>query len=82
MYMLDEQELEKQIRDTIIDICEVMHQHGYTMVSVGAVMRLVGVDPEEASLHDDELFDLGDEFQQMIERRRTPDRAPPNITLH
>ena len=81
MYMLDEQELEKQIHEIIIDICALMKSRGYEMVSVGAIMRLVGVDPAQASRHDDELFDLGEEFEAMLDRRRRPDRAPPH-TLH
>jgi hypothetical protein len=80
--MLDEQELEKQIRDTIIEICEVMYRRGYSLVSVGAVMRLVGVDPEQASEHDDELFELSTEFEHMLERRKISDRAPPGATVH
>ena len=80
--MLDEKELANQIQDIIIDICALMKSRGYSMVSVGAVMRLVGVDPEQASRHDDELFDLGDEFQNMLERKRMPESAPPDATIH
>ena len=81
--MLDKQELEINIRELIIEICEVMQRRGFDVVSVGAIMRLVGVDEEQAQSHDDELFDLGEEFQKMIERRRQqPDRLPLNPTLH
>ena len=83
--MLDEQELETTVRELIIDICEVMHRRGFPVVSVGAIMRLVGVDETQARGHDDELFDLdSEEFTRLLERRKIPIQpaAPPDVTLH
>ena len=83
--MLDEQELESTIRELIIDICEVMHRRGFSVVSVGAIMRLVGVDEAQSRRHDDELFDLdSEEFVKLLERRRVPilPAVPPDVTLH
>lgn len=83
--MLDEPELETTVRELIIDICEVMHRRGFPAVSVGAIMRLVGVDEQQARNHDDELFDLsGDEFARMLEKRkfRSPDSVSSGATLH
>ena len=83
--MLDEQELEITVRELIVDICEVMHRRGFSVVSVGAIMRLVGVDETQARRHDDELFDLdSEEFMTLLERRKMPvqSSAPPDVTLH
>lgn len=83
--MLDEQELEITVRELIIDICEAMHRRGFSVVSVGAIMRLVGVDETQARRHDDELFDLdSEEFMRLLERRKMPipPTAPPDVTLH
>ena len=80
--MLSEQELENNLRELIIEICLVMQNRGFTMVSVGAIMRLIGVDPASARKHDDEVFDLGDDFDQMIARRASAHNLPPGTSLH
>lgn len=82
--MLDDKQLEHHVRELIMDICEVMYRRGYEMVSVGAMMRLVGVGEDRAQAHDDEFFDLGEQFEQMIKQRKTdmPKKAPPGVTLH
>ena len=44
--MDDEQLLEETIQDIMIDICEVMYNHGYKEVPIGPIMRLIGVDAD------------------------------------
>ena len=82
--MLDESALEANLHALIVDLCRVMHTHGYESISVGAVMRLIGVGEERASQHDDEWIDLATYFDK---NPPVPERAIPKInsegrTLH
>ena len=61
--MLDESALEANLHALIVDMCRVMHDHGYETICVGAVMRLIGVGEERASRHDDEWIDLASYFK-------------------
>ena len=82
MLELDDDKLEKSVRDIIIDICEVMYKRGYDAVPIGAMMRLVGVESERAEKHDNEYLALDTEFQVMLESRDLPAHAPKDATLH
>jgi len=82
--MLNDDQLEDAVRDLIMDICEVMLRRGYDVVSVGAMMRLVGVSEERAQQHDEEFFALDAEFQAMVDTRKNPPpkKTPAGVTLH
>lgn len=95
--MLDDEKLEGAMRDLLMDLCEVMAAHGYELVSIGSLMRLVGVDESVSADHDDEYFALDNEFHAMVAlraslRSRAADRsstdepgmrsAPAGATLH
>lgn len=82
--MLDTDSVEDQVRDLILDVCEVLHNHGYQQVSVGAIMRLIGVDPDAASAHDDSGFALDESFEEILKMRRNlvTSMASKNKTLH
>jgi hypothetical protein len=80
--MLSEQELEDNLRDLIIEICAVMQSRGFGAVSVGAIMRLIGVNPASATKHDNDIIDLGEDFDRVIQRRITAQQVPPGTTLH
>ena len=75
---------ENDIRDLIIDICEVMHRRGYTTVSIGAMMRLLGTAPERAAAHDHEYFALDEGFAQVLESKKALQslQVPPGTVLH
>jgi hypothetical protein len=83
-HMLNDDQFEDAVRDLIIDICEVMHRRGYEAVSVGAMMRLVGVSEERAQHHDAEFFALDAEFRAIIDARKNPPpkKTPAGVTLH
>jgi len=84
IHMLNDDQLEDAVRDLIMDICEVMLRRGYDVVSVGAMMRLVGVSEERAQQHDQEFFALDAEFQAMVDARKNPPpkKTPAGVTLH
>jgi hypothetical protein len=76
--MLDDNQFEQAVRDLLIDICEVMSRHGYKMVSVGSMMRLVGVCEKRAAMHDQEFFALDGEFQIMLNKREQSKKPQNN----
>ena len=88
--MLDDKQLEDAMRDLILEVCEVMYARGYSEVSVGAMMRLIGVSDEKARAHDQDYFALDEEFVQQMEKknrnkkttRKPSTRAPAGVTLH
>ena len=86
--MLDDDKLEAEVRDLLMDICEVMARRGYEVVSVGAMMRLVGVGDERAAAHDGEFFALDEEFWHLLSQRenknkeKAPRQSPDGVTLH
>jgi hypothetical protein len=85
--MKDENDLEEAVHDLIVDVCEVLYEHGYRTVPIGAIMRLIGVDNKAAASHDQELFKLDDEFEQLIKKKEpkisTADiKVPRGATLH
>jgi len=89
--MLDDDRLEAEVRDLLMDICEAMARRGYEVVSVGAMMRLVGVGDSRAAEHDAEFFALDDDFQGMLVQREldrknknknAPRQSPDGVTLH
>lgn len=80
--MRNDKDLEESVHNLIVDICEVLYKQGYSEVPIGAVMRLVGVDPEKAAKHDQEYFMLDEEFKAALEMRKFPGQTPPGITFH
>ena len=85
--MLNDKDLENAMQDLIVDICELMYTRGYRAVPIGALMRLIGVNDETAAQHDHELFQLDDEFEQLINQKKPARKGrrvtvPPNVTLH
>lgn len=82
--MLNDDQFEEAVQDLIMDICEVMYRRGYEAVSVGAMMRLVGVSEERAQSHDQEFFALDAEFRSMVNARNNPPpkKTPAGVTLH
>ena len=80
--MLDDEKLEQSVQNLIVDLCEVLFKQGFEQVPVGAVMRLVGVNPTRAAEHDAEYFALDDEFKAVLELRKTPVEVPTGATLH
>ena len=82
--MLDDDQLEQTVRELIIDLCEVLYCKGYREVSIGAMMRLVGVGNDSASKHDNEFFSLDEDFISIMESRKIsmPEPMPMGVTLH
>lgn len=58
--MLDQ--LEEHIRDTVIDLCDVLVKHDIHQVHLGALMRLIGVDNEVALDYDKDYMPIDKGF--------------------
>lgn len=79
--------LEEHVYDLIIDLCAVLYEKGYRTVPLGAMMRIIGVAEEFAVEHDSEVFELDDDFMQVLEEKKgksglIEECRPPGVTLH
>ena len=86
--MNDDSDLEQHIKKLLESICKVMQQNGYQEVSIGAMMRLVGVDAKCAKKHDNVYMQLEpkEEFGIALESIDSRDHSmfynSDNTTLH
>jgi hypothetical protein len=82
--MQDTHELEENLHALIVDLCRVMHDHGFESMNVGVMMRLIGVGEERASQHDEEWIDLAEYFARnpQMPARHIPKINAEGKTLH
>lgn len=73
--MLDDRDLQQSVKSLISEICQVLDRHGVETVSLGAMMRLLGVDEQRAQEYDREWVDLRSDHYDIISR-------PPDQRLH
>jgi hypothetical protein len=52
--------LEQNIGELVLEICHSLQAKGFPRVSVGALMRLIGVPNERAEPHDETFISLAD----------------------
>ena len=62
----------------------VLYEHGIKEAHMGAMMRLLGVDDENAAKHDDESVVLDEKFGEMITKlnKPVPLNIPSGTTFH
>ena len=75
---------EESVKDLVVNLCLVLADFGITEVHVGGLMRLVGIDEELASEHDDELMIITDvkNIVRTQEEEEKQEVCPPGTTLH
>ena len=73
--------LEGKVQSLLLDICAVLYSYGYSEISVGALMRLVGVPEERACQHDEEFFEITESIRHSG-ATLAPPQLPPGVTLH
>ena len=78
--MLEDAELEQEVRVLMYELMMVLYQHGIREVHVGGMMRLMGVDPDRAAEHDDEMVVLDAKFAKYVESITEPRSS--DQTLH
>ena len=78
--MLDDEQIEAQVRVLMYELMMVLYRHGITEVHVGGLMRVLGVHDATASEHDNEMVVLDDKFAKYVEQMFEPRTS--NKTLH
>ena len=48
-------ELEQKVQAVILDVIEVLNRHGIETVSIGAIMRILGVPADLAKEYDNDI---------------------------
>lgn len=73
-----------RIKEIMIDLMAVLYENGIKEAQVGILMRLLGVDEENASIHDNESIVLDENFGKMLVHlnKRVPHTIPFGTTLH
>jgi hypothetical protein len=66
--MLDDLELEQEVRVLMFELLIVMYKHGYREIHIGGMMRMMGIENDRAQDHDDELIVLDDKFAKYVEQ--------------
>jgi hypothetical protein len=79
--MSESKQLEQAVEELIVDLCAVLYEHGYQEVSVGALMRVIGVDAQEATKHDQEIINLTQQFSDPSSAPLTA-IVPAGTTFH
>jgi hypothetical protein len=73
--MPDLNHLEQSVQALITELCDTLERHGYETVSLGAMMRLLGVDEHRARDYDRDWITLNNQQRDIISR-------PPDRNLH
>jgi hypothetical protein len=77
--MLDDDEIEAEVRVLMYELMMVLYRHGITEVHVGGLMRVLGVHDDTASAHDDEMVVLDDKFAKYVEQITEPRSSDQTI---
>lgn len=86
--MLDEEDLllEEHVKNVMLELMAVLWANGYKEVSVGALMRILGLDEEDAEPHNDDYVLLDEHFAevaaQMTDEQKNDTSIPPGTTIH
>ena len=80
---MDENEVVEPVRIAIMEILMVLHKHGIKEAHIGAIMRLVGIEENEAKECDDERIYLTDDFTEYVNQMlQLSSVSNINQTLH
>ncbi len=77
--MLEDLELEQEVRVLMYELMMVLYRHGITEIHVGGLMRLLGVPDDSAQQHDDELVILDDKFAKYVDAITDSDSSDQTI---
>ena len=77
--MLDEEELEQEVRVLMYELMMVLYQHGIQEIHVGGLMRLLGIDNDKAAKHDDEMVILDRKFAKYVREITEPRSSDQTI---
>ena len=77
--MLDDAELEQEVRMLMYEVMMVLYHHGITEVHVGGLMRLLGIENDKAVAHDDEVVILDHKFAKYVDEITEPRSSDQTI---
>lgn len=64
--MMNDDEIYAYSRNLLLQIMAVLYVNGQRSVHVGAAMRLMGVDDETASKHDNDRIEIDENFGELV----------------
>jgi len=79
---------DSEVAGLVIAICATMFDNGVRIIPLGGLMRLLGVPSDKAKAHDEQAFELADDFYEQLEEmgfEKISDsqiQIPNNTTLH
>lgn len=78
--------LEEHVKEVMLELMAVLWANGYKEVSIGALMRILGLDEEDAAPHNDDYVLLDEHFAevaaQMGREQKEVLSVPPGTTIH
>ncbi len=81
--MIDDSDLQDRVREIMIDLLTVCYQHNIHQVNVGAVMRIMGVNPDKAKTYDGDYIEIDENFPQLlIDLNKAVPVIPVGTTIH
>jgi hypothetical protein len=66
-------------KNMLLEIMAVLYVNGRRPMHVGAAMRLMGVDDETASQHDEERIEIEENFGEIAAQLNIAERLAPQI---
>lgn len=82
----DDNTLEQKIEEVMLELMAVLWSNGFKEASVGALMRLMGVDEEDAAEHYNDVVLLDEHFAdvaaEMANKHKKNFTVPPGTTVH
>ena len=84
--MQEQDPLTEHVRTVMLEVMAVLYSNGQRELHVGAMMRLLGIDEDTATLHDDERINIDDSFADMVQeldlQHLIRTRVPAGATIH
>ena len=84
--MQEQDPLYEYIKTTMLEVMAVLYSNGQRELHVGAMMRLLGIDEDTATLHDDERINIDESFADMAReldiQHLIRSRVPAGATIH
>ena len=77
--MMQEDEIFAYSRNLLLQIMAVLYANGQRSVHVGAVMRLMGIDDETASKHDNDRIEIDENFGQLVSELNSSSSLVPQV---
>jgi hypothetical protein len=78
---MEQKDFDETVKRLMFDIVLVLYNYGIKEINLGALMRLLGVDPETALAHDNDTLEITGEFAKYVMEMRDTSRSD-NETLH